>query len=427
MKPYNVGVFPCGSEVGLEVNRALKYYRHFNLIGLSSVLDHGAVAYPNYYGNLPLLKEKDFLPKLKGLIKKLNLKFIIPAMDEVGYLLKQHEADLDCEVVYPDFETATIIRKKSVTYSFLEDSVQTPKHYVFNEILESDLPVFVKPDIGYGSRGAKLIKTKKELNEYEGSIEEYVYCENLPGKEFTIDCFSNQKNEVLFSGARERQRIRMGISVATKTVEHQSRFNLIAKKISTKLNMSGAWFFQLKEDSNGELKLLEVGGRVSGSMALFRGIGVNFIAADLFQRLGNQVSFPKLQEQEVVLERSFDCKLVMSLNFTTVYCDLDDCLIVNNKINTPLVAFLYQCVNQHKKIVLITRHERIPEQTLRAFKLFNLFDEIIHVQDKNTPKSSYIEATESIFIDDSYKEREEVSAHCHIPTFAPDAVELLLR
>ena len=37
----NVLVFPCGSEIGLEVHNALKYDKHINLVGLSSVSSHG--------------------------------------------------------------------------------------------------------------------------------------------------------------------------------------------------------------------------------------------------------------------------------------------------------------------------------------------------------------------------------------------------
>lgn len=44
----NVLVFPCGSEIGLEVHNALKYDKHINLVGLSSVSSHGRVVYKNY-------------------------------------------------------------------------------------------------------------------------------------------------------------------------------------------------------------------------------------------------------------------------------------------------------------------------------------------------------------------------------------------
>ena len=44
----NILVFPCGSEIALELYRALVHSKHFNLIGASSVDDHGRFVYHNY-------------------------------------------------------------------------------------------------------------------------------------------------------------------------------------------------------------------------------------------------------------------------------------------------------------------------------------------------------------------------------------------
>ena len=41
-------VFPCGSEIGLEIYRSLKYNKDFELIGGASVNDHGEFIYENY-------------------------------------------------------------------------------------------------------------------------------------------------------------------------------------------------------------------------------------------------------------------------------------------------------------------------------------------------------------------------------------------
>ena len=41
----NILVFPCGSEIGLEINNALKWSTHIELFGASSVDDHGKYVY----------------------------------------------------------------------------------------------------------------------------------------------------------------------------------------------------------------------------------------------------------------------------------------------------------------------------------------------------------------------------------------------
>ena len=39
---------PCGSEIGLEINRALSNDIHFKMIGASTTPDHGRFVYKNY-------------------------------------------------------------------------------------------------------------------------------------------------------------------------------------------------------------------------------------------------------------------------------------------------------------------------------------------------------------------------------------------
>ena len=56
----NILVFPCGSEIALEIYKSLKYSIHFNLIGASSVEDHGRFVYENYIGNLPYISQERY-------------------------------------------------------------------------------------------------------------------------------------------------------------------------------------------------------------------------------------------------------------------------------------------------------------------------------------------------------------------------------
>ena len=68
MKKKRILIFPCGSEVGLELNRSLKYSRHFKIYGGSSVDDHGKYVYENYIGNIPFVTDELFISHLKELI-----------------------------------------------------------------------------------------------------------------------------------------------------------------------------------------------------------------------------------------------------------------------------------------------------------------------------------------------------------------------
>lgn len=347
MDKVNVAVFPCGSEVGLEINRALRFSRHFKLFGINSVNDHGRMVFENYMGSLPAFKEPDFIDVLKKTVQRHQIRFLIPTMDEVASFLKVREDELGCEVVCAETETIQLLTSKSQTYSKLKDVLPVPELYTeFNEI-KNHLPVFTKPDIGYGSRNVELVVSEKQLNKRWEEREGLLFIENLPGKEYTIDCFSDKESNVLFTGPRLRNRIRMGISVNTIPVELEG-IETIAQKISVTLGLKGTWFFQMKENEKGKLTLLEVASRVGGSMALNRLKGVNFVLLDLFQRLDYPVAIHEYNLPNMELERAFNCKLVSDLVFDTVYVDFDDCLLMEDKLNTQLVHFLFQQINAQK-------------------------------------------------------------------------------
>ena len=425
----NVGVFPCGSEVSLEVSRSLKHSKDINLFGLGSVPDYGQVAFENNFSTLPFFTEPNFISSLNKIVKDHKIQFLIPGMDEVAHFLKLNEKEIGCEVVYASLETAEIIRRKSSTYAALDAYVPTPNIYDKDNLSAlSDFPIFCKPDIGYGSRGARKIETSEQLSKVcKEDRGVNIYIEYLPGEELTVDCFSSNSSEVLFAGPRKRDRIRMGISVSTIPVELTSEIDSFASSISKKFSMIGCWFFQIKKSSTGEFKLMEVASRVSGSMSTYRLMGINFILLDIYQRLGYNVSVPKLSCHYTRLERAFDVKAVGYASFDSVYVDLDDCLILKGSVNADLISFLYGCRNKNIPIYLVTRHSLNLDETLTKYRISKLYDDIFHVTD-GRPKSDFIIRNKSLFIDDSFVERQEVSETIGCDVASPDMVSMeLLR
>jgi len=112
--------------------------------------------------------------------------------------------------------------------------------------------------------------------------------------------------------------------------------------------------------------------------------------------------------------------------FNTVYIDLDDTLILNGNVNTTIMSFLYQCVNEKKEIILLTRHMAKPSSTLSKYKIdTTLFDRIVHIT-FHDEKATYIRDKNAIFIDNSFAERKKVHEATGIPTFDVDDVDCLL-
>ncbi len=424
MKMFNILVFPCGSEIGLEIHRSLKYSAHINLFGASSIDDHGKFVYEKYIGGLPFIDSVEIIPRLKNLVNQYKLDAIYPAMDSVICKLKNHELKLGCKIISSNAETTEICLSKSSTYNLLKDIVKTPKVYQTTKEVEN-YPIFIKPDVGYGTRGTYKAMSLKEADFFLNQKDnKHILSEYLPGSEYTIDCFTNRKGQLLFVGPRKRNRVMNGISVNTSPANEQlTIFHDFTEAINKRLHLRGAWFFQVKMDKNGRLTLLEVASRLGGSSSLYRGLGVNFALLSVFDAFDIDVEI-MTNKYEIEMDRALSNRYRTNLDYSSVYVDFDDCLVIRDRINSELIAFLYRALSNGTKIVLLTKHEGNLNAAMQKHRIAMLFDEVIQIR-KDEQKYTFIKDKSGIFIDDSFAERKEIAARLGLPTFSPDMIELL--
>lgn len=418
----NVLVYPCGSEVGLEINRALSYSTHFNLYGANNIDDHGKFVYSNYI-NIIACPEKDgFIEELNALIAEYKIDFVIPAHDSTIVFMAEHDALINAEIITSDPETCRLCRSKRNTYLKFDNIIPTPVVYQLRDAFQ--FPIFLKPDVGQGSRGTYIAHNQEEVDFHYNKDPTLLFLEYLPGKEYTIDCFTDKEGTLLFAEGRVRNRISNGISVNSWHVKNE-QFQRIATLINQTLSFRGVWFFQVKERADGEMVLMEISPRIAGTMALFRAMGINFILLSLFDRMNYKVSVMHNNFGSEI-DRALFARYHIDAQYNYVYVDFDDTIIVDNVVNTTLMKFLYQCLNEEKKIILITKHLYNILDTLNKFAISPLiFQEIIQLTSIEQ-KINFIKHSDAIFIDDSFEERKCVARAYQIPTFGLDAIESLL-
>lgn len=423
----NVLVFPCGSEVGLEIHRSLQYSSHFHTIGASSVADHGSYAYADYIEGVPFVDSPDFIEEINQIIKDRDIKFIIPAHDSVVVRLAQAKSsgELACDVVTSDVTTCEITRSKKRTYEVFRDILPVPELFHTKEDLEGAVfPLFLKPDVGQGSKGTQKVYNAQELNYYTEKDPSLLIMEYLPGPEYTIDCFTDKSGTLLYCEGRERIRISGGISVSSRQVK-DSRFKKLATKLQNKLSFKGVWFFQVKENKDGDFVLMEIAPRVAGTMGLARSMGSNLVLMSLFDAQGLEVELVA-NTFNMVIDRALEGKYRHNIEYKHVYLDFDDTVLVDGRINIRVLAFVFQCINNEVKVHLITKHKQALDDTLLKYRLNNVFDEIIWVRD-DRQKHTYINHENAIFIDDSHAERKAIIKELGIPVFDTHAVESLIE
>lgn len=416
----NVLIFPSESNSN-ELHDALSYCFNVNVFGGSSIKRHGAYIYKNYNCCLPNIKSEAFIKEFNDYLDDNNIDVIMPTHDTVALYLAEHADDIHARVVQSDVRTNRICRSKVLTHETFCDCDFIPNRYIKKKDIV--FPAFAKPDVGEGGHGAFVANNYKDLSFIE--YKDYLITEYLPGNEVTVDCLTDKNGVLLCALPRTRDRIFGGIAVNSKSMQVTEEISNIANTINNRLKFTGLWYFQLKGDKNGKLKLMEISTRCAGTMCVSRARGYNLPLLSVYTVMGYDISVAQ-ESMNVEMDRALIARYDMHLDYDTVYIDFDDTITLRGEINPLAMYFLYQCRNKGKKVYLLTRHlNDIHDSLVRYAVSENLFEDIIYIPDSEQ-KILYIKEPKSIFIDNMYKERQEVANKCHIPVFDADGFEFLL-
>lgn len=418
MDTQNVLIFPAGTEIGLEIHNALKYSKFVKLFGANSIPAHEELVFENYITeSAPFADSAELVPYLNRIIDEYHIDWIYPAHDSVLLSLAEQRDQLHCPIIAPETKTVQICRDKNKTYDYFKDQWYITNYYKSaNEVLS--YPVFIKPTVGQGATDARRIDDREHLEEAIASGTEYAICEFLPGNEYTIDCFTDKNRKLIFANFRMRDIITSGIAVQSHPMPVDDEVWRIAKDINDKLEFKGSWFFQLKKNTEGAYKLLEIAPRIAGTTTVTRNLGVNLEMLTLFTFCGYDVEILNNENQEI-MNRAFDRCYKTDIEYDIVYLNFEDTLIVHGKVNAELIRFLYQVKNQGKKSVLFK-----PDSVcLGDFCISEgLFDVIL--DDSFETKSNRVRS-DGIYIDESFDTRKYFNKK-GIPVFELCMIESLI-
>lgn len=425
MEKIGVLIYPAGADNAIEFYQSIKHSLHFKVYGANSGESIANLIFDNPVITLPKINESDFIKEINKIIKDRNIEIIVPTHDDVIYFLAKNKKKINCKILNSNQDTNQICRYKKHTYIKFKNYDFCPT--VFESIEDIiEYPIFAKPDKGQGSIGSKLICSKKEIENINWEYD--VVTEYLPGEEYTVDCLTDKDGKLVYVFPRERTLIRNGVSHINiePTKDIINDVEIIAENINKEIKFNGLWFFQVKKDKFGKLKLLEICPRIATTMAFSRYKGVNLPLLSLFSILNLSISTNIINEN-IKLYRYSDTKVKYNFHYNKVYIDFDDTLIINNKICLEAISFIYQCLNNNIDVFLISKHEYDIMQTLKKYKISpQIFKEIIILPMKAS-KYKYINPEDAIFIDNYYFERKEVFEHLDIPVFDVDLIKTLIK
>lgn len=359
----NILVLPCGTDEALEINRSLGWLLHCKLYGIEqSGSNKGKFIFRNFLGELDLYAS-EFIDRLNHIVEQNDIDILFPASSTAAIILSQNLHNIKIKVMVPTYETFLFCKAEEKTSTMFQDLLQP--------FTDCEFEVCCLTDRLGTLRYYEVVKTNRRLTE-------------------------------------------------TKLLD---LIPILSNRINEHIQFKGAWTYKVKKKKNQPANLRIVPG-VDPLMGYCRNKGINLIALSFFDNIGHEFEVPK-SNLHILTENFYYKKYKAEIEYNVVYMDLDDTIIVNEQINTLIIAFIFQCRNQGKEIHLITKHRFELQKTLEKYRIQNLFDSIIWLK-QSEEKYRYMNKEHAIFIDDAFSERKKVSETLEIPTFEVSAVECLM-
>lgn len=268
-----------------------------------------------------------YIPRMLDIAEAEDVDVVLPLTTAELSPLAANRERFDAAVMVSKPEPLEIANSKGKLYEFLDKrGFETAPEYrrvdsekAFVEAVHSlgypDRPVCFKPPVSSGMRGFRVldpetdrldqlltskpgtaVTTLEEVQPVLASAEsfpELAVMEYLPGSEYSVDVLA-MGDSVGPVVPRTRSRTRAGITFEG-TVEQNDELIDSASRICRQLGLEHNINLQYRYDSEGQPKLIEINPRVSGTIIMCVGAGVNLPALAVRYARGESIPPTKVE------------------------------------------------------------------------------------------------------------------------------------
>jgi carbamoyl-phosphate synthase large subunit len=264
------------------------------------------------YFVVPRGDDPDYTKTIIEAVQKFDIEIIVPLTDPELIplaLAKDTLEKMGCKVLVSEAKYLEDILNKDRLYRRLasispkiEKCRSVAEVKKFMDLTSQDQSCFIKLVNAYGSRGTKkVISERKWLDAFDSKkpeefgllfpishlqdiLDKYsvIAVELLPGSEYSFDCVFDSCGRLIRYFVREREVIRNGICHTAKFVVDTDReFLTFIQEITRSFQLNYNINVQAKRDMYGQLKLLEINPRISGSVGSFLPGGADLVKLGL--------------------------------------------------------------------------------------------------------------------------------------------------
>ncbi len=330
MKDITVLSSACGAFFMPGFFRCLKenHERNIRIIGcdLSDDVLTNSLFVDKYY-QVPRYTDKHYVDALLDICGKERIDVFFPHISmELPYILSRKDdfQNVGVKVAISDKETLATANCKYHLYEFMkEKGLAVPQYFLVDssETLRKRIgelgfpkrPVCVKMTENSGSRGVRIVRadiSKSEMFMHEKpssmnvTLEEMcdildgcepmptiMAMEYLPGVEYTVDLLADHGKTLYIAGRRNTT---SSMSIAqTSIVERKENAYRLCEDIVRELNLDGNIGFDFMLDEHDNPWLTDLNPRVTATIILYAGAGMNFPYLRVKQLLGEEL--PKIE------------------------------------------------------------------------------------------------------------------------------------
>lgn len=298
-----------------------------NLIGVDSSKEAIGKYFCDSFYQVPFgTDENNYMTKILELIKKHDVKIIIPASDEESLTLSKNKKDinhLSCKLVVDNFEKIKILNNKLDTLKFLKKKkVDVPfwKQIKYSDNLELCIDeclnlheeLVLKSTCQRGSRAVFFIDKRKNIYDFSSNkitldklvnslknkkeLFPFMLMEKYIKPVYDIDILTWRGKLLKIV---QRKRINSDFPNMGHEIVNIKSINQYCENIVDKLEIS--WLYDCDIMFNKENKpcLLEINPRQSGSLAISMMYGVNFIDDIIKLSYGENISKVKKTQKKI--------------------------------------------------------------------------------------------------------------------------------
>lgn len=343
MKDIAVLSSACGAFFMPGFFRCLKenHERNIRIIGcdLSSDILTNSLFVDKYY-QVPRYTDSNYIDILLDICLKEKVDVFFPHISmELPYILKRkHEfEDIGVKVAISDNDRLIVANCKYNLYEFMKTKgLAVPRYFLVNsaetlrqrigELGFPERPVCVKMTENSGSRGVRIVRSnfsKSEIfihdkpSSINVSLDEMcniledckqmptiIAMEYLPGVEYTVDLLADHGKTLYIAGRRNTT---SSMSIAqTSIVEKKETAYKLCEEIVRELNLDGNIGFDFMLDENDIPWLTDLNPRVTATIVLYAGAGLNLPYLRIKQLLGEELPHINVKYGTMLVRKYLD-------------------------------------------------------------------------------------------------------------------------